>query len=137
MENIRPIRSEADYDWALAEISHYFENEPKRGTPEADRFDVLAALIGAYEDEVWPIEAPNPVETIKAFMIETKRSQADLAKLLDSKSRASEVLNYKRALSIQMVHRLSSEWHIPAETLIKPYHLVKDGPSKSRRAQAK
>jgi HTH-type transcriptional regulator/antitoxin HigA len=53
---IRPIRSEADYDSALQAIARYFEREPKPGTKAADRFDVLAALIGAYEDEHWPIE---------------------------------------------------------------------------------
>ncbi|HKX08375.1 MAG TPA: hypothetical protein VJN67_09285 [Stellaceae bacterium] len=56
---LQPIRSEADYDAALAEITTYFEHEPAPGSAEADRFDVLAALIKAYEDEHWPIEAPH------------------------------------------------------------------------------
>lgn len=43
---IRPIRSEADYDAALEEIERYFENEPEPGTPEADRFDLLADYRG-------------------------------------------------------------------------------------------
>ncbi len=54
----RPIETEAEYDQALGEIAYYFEHEPARGTPEADRFEALAALIGAYEDLRWPIEAP-------------------------------------------------------------------------------
>jgi HTH-type transcriptional regulator/antitoxin HigA len=56
MIDIRPLRTEADYDWALAEIEQYFDNEPKIGTPEADRFDLLASLIEAYEVKHWPIE---------------------------------------------------------------------------------
>ncbi|WP_436160584.1 transcriptional regulator [Mesorhizobium sp. LjRoot246] len=51
MENIRPIETEADYDWAIAEITRYFENEPEVGSPDGDRFDVLATLIEAYEDK--------------------------------------------------------------------------------------
>lgn len=53
--DIRPIKIEADYDWALAEIAQYFENQPGPGTAEADRFDVLAALIEVYESQHWDI----------------------------------------------------------------------------------
>jgi HTH-type transcriptional regulator/antitoxin HigA len=62
---IRPIRSEADYDAALTVIAAYFEREPKPGTRAADRFDILAALIGAYEDRQWPIEPLDPVEAAR------------------------------------------------------------------------
>jgi HTH-type transcriptional regulator/antitoxin HigA len=54
--DVRPIRTETDYDWALAEITPYFEHPPAPGSPDADRFDVLAALIEAYEAKAWPIE---------------------------------------------------------------------------------
>ena len=55
MKNIRPIRTEDDYNWAIAEIAKYFENEPEVGSPDGDRFDVLATLIEAYEDRHYPI----------------------------------------------------------------------------------
>jgi HTH-type transcriptional regulator/antitoxin HigA len=61
MRNIRSLHSEAEYDWALVEIERYFDKEPKRGTAEADRFDVLAALIESYEAQRWPIGLPLPV----------------------------------------------------------------------------
>jgi HTH-type transcriptional regulator/antitoxin HigA len=122
--DIRPIRTAADYEWALAEISPYFDNQPEPGTPEADRFDVLADLIEAYEDRYHPIPEVDPVELLRAHMETTGRSQADLAVLFGSRSRASEVLNRKRALTVDMIHRLSSEWHIPADCLVKPYHLI-------------
>jgi HTH-type transcriptional regulator/antitoxin HigA len=61
MMGIRPIRTEADYDAALADIEQYFDNEPARGTPEADRFEILLALISAYEQQHWAIEAPDAV----------------------------------------------------------------------------
>ena len=62
MENIRAIRTEADYDWALTEIEQYFAREPEPGSREADRFDALAALIETYEAKNWAMENANPVE---------------------------------------------------------------------------
>ena len=66
--DIRPLRTEADYDAALGEIAKYFENEPEPGTPEGDRFDLLALVIGDYEDMHDPIEAPEPIGAIKIAM---------------------------------------------------------------------
>lgn len=125
MDNIRPIRTEADYDWALAEIERYFDDEPAPGTPEAARFDVLAALIEGYEARHWPIDPPDPVEAIRFRMAASGYTQADLANLLGSRSRASELLHRKRGISMEQAHRLHTEWRIPAEVLIRPYHLGK------------
>ena len=123
MDNIRAIRNEADYDWALAEIEVYFLNEPQAGTPEAERFDVLAALIEAYEAKHWPIEPGDPIDAIRYKMEVSGFKQADLAALLGSASRASEILNRKRALTTEMVFKISRQWQIPAESLVRPYHL--------------
>ena len=121
MDNIRPIRTEADYDWALAEIEQYFRVEPTPSSAEADRFDILADLIGAYEARHWPIDPPDPVEAIRYRMQTGDYSQKDLADLLGSRSRASEVLSRKRPLTVGMVYKLSTQWRIPAEALIGPY----------------
>ncbi len=120
---IKPIRNEADYEAALVAIEAFFDNQPAPGTPEADEFDVLATLIEAYEDKHWPIDLPDPVEAIEYKMQMAGYKQADLAKVLGSRSRASEVLRRKRALSLEMAYRLHQQWHIPAEVLLKPYHL--------------
>ena len=56
---IRPLRSEADYDAALADIEGYFDREPNPGTSEATRFDLLARVIEDYEQKYWPIDPPN------------------------------------------------------------------------------
>lgn len=125
MDNIRAIRSEADYNWALAEIAHYFDSEPEPGSEEADRFDVLADLIEAYEAKHWNIEAPDPIDAIGHVMTMRSLSQSDLASVIGSKSRASEVMARKRTLTITMVHRISQAWRIPAEILVRPYHLQK------------
>jgi HTH-type transcriptional regulator/antitoxin HigA len=118
--DIRPLRSEADYDWALAEIEPYFAHPPALGTTDAARFDVLAALIENYEAKHWPIEAPDPVEAIRARMQQAGYTQADLAALLGSRSRASEILARRRGLTMEQAYRLHREWHIPAEALIRP-----------------
>ncbi len=127
MDNIRPIRTEEDYNWALAEITRYFDNQPSVGSDEGDRFDVLATLIEAYENEAYPIAPLDPVSAISAHMEMAGLSQVALADLLGSRPRASEILNRRRALTMDMVFRLNKEWHIPAETLIQPYHLVVGG----------
>ena len=119
--NIRPIRNDADYRWALAEIEQYFDNEPAEGSLESDRFDVLATLIDAYERENWPIDiALSPVEALKAFMTLTGRTQADLARLLGYRSRASDILLGKRKLTLEMIGKLVQEWQVPPEILIEP-----------------
>ena len=124
MDNIRPIRNEADYEWAIAEITRYFENEPEVGSPDGDRFDVLATLIASYEDKHYPISASDPVEAIVAHMEMAGLKQSTLAEVLGSRSRASEILRRKRPLTMEMAHKLHKEWHIPAEALLQPYHLV-------------
>ena len=117
---VRPIRSEADYDAALTEIEHYFNNEPKLGTAAADRFDLLALLIGDYEERHWPIEPPDPIEAIRWRMETAGYSQADLGRLIGSRQRASDVLARKRRLTMRMAWKLYREWGIPAEALLRP-----------------
>src|ERR1700722_19036347 len=117
---IRPIRSESEYDVALTEIGRYFEKEPKRGTPEADRFDLLALIIEDYERKRWPIEPPDTIEAIRYRMETGGYTQADLGRLLGSRQRASDILTRKRPLTMTMAWRLHREWGIPAEALIAP-----------------
>ena len=83
---------------------------------------MLAALIENYEAKYWPIEAPDPVEAIRIRMEQSGYTQADLAKLLGSRSRASEILARRRSLTMEQAYRLHREWHIPAEALIRPLH---------------
>lgn len=121
--DIRPIRTDDDYDWALAEIERYFDREPEPGSEEGDRFEVLVALVAAYEDRLIVWTDVDPVEALVAFMAMRGKSQADLAALLGSRPRASEILNRKRALTVEMIHRLATEWSVPAELLTRPYAL--------------
>ena len=121
--NVRPLRNEMDYDWALKEIAIYFQREPKRGTPDADRFDVLATLIDAYETKHWPISPPDPVDAIRYRMEIAGFKPSDLGRLIGSKSRASEILRRKRPLTMRQAYKLHREWQIPAEILLQPYRV--------------
>jgi HTH-type transcriptional regulator/antitoxin HigA len=91
MMEIKPIRNEQDYDWALKEVEQYFETEPALSSPEADRFEVLSTLIEAYEAKHWAIDAADPVDLIRHIMEAKGLKQSDLADLLQSRSRASEL----------------------------------------------
>jgi HTH-type transcriptional regulator/antitoxin HigA len=108
----------------MGEIAAYFDKQPDLGTPEAARFDVLATLIEAYEDIRYPMSPPDPVEAIKAHMEMSGRTRKDLADVLGSGPRASEILNRRRALTLEMAYRLNRKWGIPAELLIQPYRLA-------------
>ena len=126
---LRAIRTNVDLDCALAEVEQYFDAPPAPGTDEADRFDILTDLIEAYESRAYPIEALDPIETLKVFMDIKKKRQSDLAELVGGKSRASEIMNRKRPLTLRMIQKINSSWKIPAASLIAPYHLEANGES--------
>jgi HTH-type transcriptional regulator/antitoxin HigA len=124
MSAIRPIRNESDLVWATAEIARYFEHAPQPGTEEADRFDVLDDLIEAYESRHFPELDLAPVDFLQAFMEMTGREQSDLATVLGSRSRASEILNRKRALTVEMIFKLREARGVPSDQLTEPYALA-------------
>jgi HTH-type transcriptional regulator / antitoxin HigA len=113
---IRPIRTDDDHKAALVEIDRLWG--APAGSPEGDRLDVLATLVERYEDTRWPIPAASPVEVLKFVMEQNGRSQTDLANLLGSRPRASEILNGRRDLTLDNIRLLAREWHIPAGALV-------------------
>ena len=120
--DVRPIRTEADYDAALEAIDGLMGAGP--GTPEADRLEVLVTLVEAYEDRRWPVNAPDPVSMIEHVMEARGYRQKDLAALIGSQPRASEVLRRRRALTLPMIRALSTGWNLPTETLVREYELA-------------
>lgn len=115
---IKPIRSEADYEAVLKEIEVLAESKP--GTPEADRMDVLVTLVEAYEARHFPIPEPDdPVEVLEYYMESRGLSRTDLLPYLGSKERVSEILNRKRGLSLAMIRRLHDGLGIPADLLVR------------------
>ena len=114
---VRPIRTEADYDAALAEVDTLMD--AAHGTPEGDRLDVLVTLIEAYEARHWPIGAPDPIEAIRVRMEQKNLRPRDLEPMIGSSGRVSEVLSRKRALTLPMIRRLSKALDLRADVLIQ------------------
>lgn len=116
---IRPIRTQTDYQEALQEIERLFDAD--QNTPEYDRLDILSTLVEAYEEKHFPIELPDPIEAIYYYMDIRGWSRRDLEPCLGSRARVSEVLSRKRTLTLEMIRKLNQELGIPAEILIQPY----------------
>ena len=120
--NIKPIKSETNYDAALTAINGLMGAAPD--TPEGDELEVLVTLVEAYEAERWSIEAPDPISAIEHVMEARGLRQKDLAVLIGSQPHASEVLNRQRPLTLPMIRALSAEWNLPADTLVREYDLT-------------
>ncbi|QII30423.1 MULTISPECIES: transcriptional regulator [Stenotrophomonas] len=116
--NIRPIRTESDYEIALGEISAYIDNEPALDSEEGDRFEILATLVEAYEAKHYPIELPDPIEAIRFRMEQGGLTVKDLVPSIGQLNRVYEVLNRKRGLTLEMIRNLHRNLGIPAESLI-------------------
>jgi len=129
MSDVKPIRSEADYEAALAEVGRLWG--AKAGTPKGDRLDVLATLIDVYETQHFPMDPPDPIEAIKFRMEQQKLTRKDLEGIVGSRTRVAEVLNRRRGLSINMIRRLHDKLGISTDILIRPSRIK---PTRSRRA---
>ncbi len=117
--DIKPIRTEADYEIALKTIDQLWD--AAQGSPEADQLDVLATLVEAYEEKHYPISPPDPIEAILHYMESQGLSEPDLQTYLGADTPVSEVLNRKRALSLDMIRKLHKGLGIPADILVQPY----------------
>jgi HTH-type transcriptional regulator / antitoxin HigA len=115
---VRPIRSNADYEAALKEVERLWG--AKSGTRNGDRLDVLATLIDAYETDHFPVDPPDPIEAIKFRMEQQNLTRRDLEEIIGTRTRIAEVLSGKRGLSIGMIRRLHERLGISAEVLIRP-----------------
>jgi HTH-type transcriptional regulator / antitoxin HigA len=121
---IRPIRTDQDHRSALAEIESLW-GAPE-GTEASDKLEVLVTLVESYEARRWPIDPKlhlDPIDVLHYAIAELGHSQSELADLLESRPRASEILARRRALTVEMIHKISEQWNIPAELLVRPYKL--------------
>ena len=118
MSELRPIRTEADYEAALSEVERLWG--ATSGTSAGDQLDVLTTLIDAHEREHDPIDPPDPIEAIRFRMAQQNLTRKDLQGILGTRSRVAEVLNGRRGLSISMIRRLHEKLGISAEVLIRP-----------------
>jgi HTH-type transcriptional regulator/antitoxin HigA len=120
---IKPIKSESDYEKALERLDVIFDSTPN--SPEGDEAEVLAMLIENYENQHYPIDAPDPIEAIKIRMEEMNLKQKDLVGIIGGKSSVSEILNKKKKLTIEMVRELERVLQISASVLVSNYQLSK------------
>lgn len=115
---MKPIRTEADYEAALEEVAALWG--AASDTPKGDRLDVLATLIDVYEAKHYAMDPPDPVEAIMFRMEQQGMTRKDLEDIIGTRTRIAEVLNRKRSLSIGMIRRLHDQLGISAEILIQP-----------------
>jgi|SRR5882724_3478648 len=122
--DIRPIRTDEDHRAALEEIETCWGSA--EGTEEGDKLEVLVALVELYEAKRWPVgigEGFDPIDVLRYAIEELGHTQAELGKLLGSRSRASEILSRRRPLTVETIHKISEAWRIPAGLLVRPYKL--------------
>jgi HTH-type transcriptional regulator / antitoxin HigA len=121
---IRPIRTDKDHRAALVEIEKLW-GVPS-GSPEGDKLDVLVTLVETYEERRWPVRSRrrfDPVDVLHYAIEELGHSQAELADILGSRSRASEVLARRCPLTLEMIQKINASWKIP-DLLVQPYRLA-------------
>lgn len=114
---IRPIKTEADYEATLKEIEGLMS--AAADSPEGDRLDVLVTLVEAYERDHYPMGFPDPVEAIKFRMEQQGLTVEDLVPVIGRKNRVYEILARKRPLTLRMIEGLHETFAIPAESLLK------------------
>ena len=122
--DVRPIRTEADYEAALAKLEQVMVAEP--GTPEYDVLAVVSTLVEVYEKEHYPVPLPDPISAIEFHMERLGMTRADLEPYIGSRARVSEILNRKRPLTLRMIRALEKELGIPAAILVQEYELAQD-----------
>jgi HTH-type transcriptional regulator/antitoxin HigA len=121
MVDIKPIKTQTDYKKALLDIEALWDS--KRETQDGDKLDILVTLVEKYEEKMFKIDAPDPIETIKFAMEQKNMSRLELEKIFCSKSRVSEVLNKHRKLNLRMMRGLHNVLKIPYEILAEDYEL--------------
>ncbi len=113
---IKVLKTEDQYNEALKRLETIFDAPAE--TPEGEEAELLSILIEKYEDEHYPIEAPDPVEAIKFRMEQMGMNNQELAEVIGYKSRVSEIFNHKRKLTLKMIRNLHDKLNIPYESLI-------------------
>ena len=116
---IKVIKTEEDYNKSLKRLEVIFDSPVN--TAEGDEAELLGILIEKYEDEHYPIDAPDPIEAIKFRMEQMDMSKKDLAKVIGYKSRVTEIFSRKRKLNLKMIRRLHEKMNIPYESLLAEY----------------
>ncbi|NCN11114.1 MAG: transcriptional regulator [Leptospira sp.] len=129
--DIKPIKNQKDYFDALNIIDKLWDS--KKSSPDYDKLDILITLVEAYENKHFPIEDPDPIEALKSVMDDMNLKSVDLGNLIGGRSRATEILNRKRKLTLDMIRKINQNLGIPTDILIKEY---KTKPVKNKSSKA-
>ncbi len=119
---LKPIRTKIEQKSALKRMDGLMGAKP--GTEEGDELDILAELVTLYEQRTFPIDPPNPVAAILFRLDQMHLKKGAFGELIGSRSHASEVLNFKRRLSMSIAQKLHKEWRLPADVLLQTYELT-------------
>ena len=129
------LKTERDYKAALAHVEELMD----KASPDEAELELWALLVEKYEEEHFPIAAPDPIEAIRFRMEQAGLAPADLQPYMQSKSKVSEVMNRKRPLSLSMIRALHRGLQIPAEVLVQesqaPY-LARSAKARKQRTLA-
>ena len=117
--DIKIIKSEKQYQTYLERMNEIFD--AKKGTLEYDELELLALVLEKYEEEKFPIQEPNPLDSIRFVMEQNNLTNKDLGEIINSRSRVTEIFNGTRKLALSHIRLLHSHLHIPAKTLIQEY----------------
>jgi HTH-type transcriptional regulator/antitoxin HigA len=109
--DIRPIKSPEDHAWGLREIEAGMKADLQPGTPKGDRLEIIMTLVEAYEREHFPIPPADPIEAVKFRMEQQRLQPSDLLSVFGTRGRASEILQRKRRMSLNIIRALSSTRH--------------------------
>ena len=118
---LKPIKTETEYDDALAHVYELMQTNVEEGSAHSDELEILSLLVKEYELVHYPVAYPNPLDAIKFRMEQMNLSESELSNILGNRSRKSEVLSGKRKLSLTMIRKLTEILKIPAEVLIQAY----------------
>ncbi len=119
MNKIKAIRTEDDYQAALAMLESLVDQNPEADTDEANQLEILSVLVDKYENEAFPQDLPSAIDAIKFCMEQKDLRPVDLVPYIGSKSRVSEILAGKRNLTVDMIRALEEGLGIPASALLR------------------
>ncbi len=130
------LKTESEYNEACQRIYYLINNDENSIDPnsrEGEEMELLSLLIEKYEQEHFQMDAPNPIEAIKFRMEQMNLKQVDVAPLFGGKTRVSEVLNGKRALTLKMITLLNRYLGIPLESLVSNDKEIELEPGKKEK----
>lgn len=129
MMDLRMISNELQYAALLDEAKEIALIDPPKGSHEGNRLEIIALLLEKYESGRYLLDKPDPVDAILYRMAEMGLKQKDLAEIMGSKSRASELLARKRPMTVEMIRVLHERLRISADVLVAPMRVAESAVS--------